>query len=434
MRRTATAWLFVLASAVGSLAGQLQIRPAADVPDLPQATAPTGEANPIAAPVPVAAPEPIADETPLSSPSADEPDVELMPEQAIPTEEYIEPLEESESEATDSWPTCMIDDFTFDFPKWYLRSDALWYERTTQGELITATTRDDNGNLGNYRVGSNDFDLVPGMRVHVGRNFNDGMTYFEVGYTGPFQWKSDRFLGLDTDLFIISSNLDLGLIELDANDNRRPFNQFVAYRSNLNQGEINVRNYLSPCFAIAGGFRYMGLTEELIVAENGFTTTGNGVFPALYNAKLDTAVENSILALQLGTDMYWEMTDDIRWNLVAMIGAAGNFTQATIRQTVDLESLVVSDLDGFARLQHDEEWALTGFVEFNVGLDIQLTRNIVVFGGYNFMWLANVAMATEQVPNAINDPNGVQRQIENGADLILFGPSVGFQISWGGVD
>lgn len=411
--RTAMLWLFVATLCAGATAGQIQISTAEDVPDLPVHNATTGEIGP---------------EFPTTS-VLDEPAPEFMPEEEVLDEDQTDP-----SQPTDQWPTCIIDDFTFDFPKWYVRSDALWLERTSQGELTTATTRDDNGNLGNYRIGSNDFEPTPGMRVYVGRNFNDGMTYFELGYTGLLQWESDRLLGLDTDLFLISSNLDLGLIEIGANNNRQPFRQFVGYRSNMNQAEINARNFLSPRFALIGGFRYIGLTEEMIVAEDGFTTTGNGVFPALYSAKLDTAVENSILAAQFGTDVYWDLTDDIRLNLGGMIGAAANFTQATIRQSVDLESLVVSNLDGFARLQHDEETALTGFIELNVGLDIQLTRNIVFFGGYNFMWLANVAMATEQIPNAINDPNGPQRQIENGADLIFFGPSVGLQISWGAVN
>jgi hypothetical protein len=45
-----------------------------------------------------------------------------------------------------------------------------------------------------------------------------------------------------------------------------------------------------------------------------------------------------------------------------------------------------------------------------------------------------IAVATEQSPNNILDPNGAQRQIENGADAIFFGPFAGLEISWGRVE
>jgi hypothetical protein len=372
--------------------------------------------------------------TPSELPPGEEPIPDTVEQQAI-HEDSIESRMARGEVGSDGWPGCTIGDFTFDFPKWYVRSDAMWLDRTRQGELTTATIREPNGGLGNYRIDASTFSITPGMRVFVGRNILDGMSYLELGYTGLFRWESERFLGVGTDFAIVDPNLNLGLVDMGFSTNQDPERQFVGYSAFYNDGEINLRSFMSPNFAMIFGIRYIGMNEDLLIVESGTTTTAQLPFASFpYQASRDASVENGLLTAQMGADLYFDLFEDVRLNLLGKIGLAANFSKSIIRQAAQVSTVQGAAIAADSRVQVDDETVLSGVLDAGAGLDVRLTRNLVLFGGYHFMCLHNVAVATEQVPNAITDPNGIQRQIENGATVFLYGPYVGLQISWGGVD
>lgn len=389
-------------------------------------------------PMPDSLPGDIAAE-PMASDEVPPAEGEQMPAEIEPVEEHSTSdgagiLVFDPESTDDQYPTCMIDDVNIDYPLWYVNADAIWLERTAQGHLTTATIRYPDGKLGNNRISSDGFDVASGMRVFAGRNIWDGMTFIEAGYYGLFNWNNLTPLGRTNGNFgIIETNVDLGF-GLEAVE---PDSQTVQYDSELHNAELNVRSYFSPNFAFIGGLRYVNLSEQFVIAERGLVTleVNNVEVPGTYFATRDIVTENSVLAPQMGMDIFRNLTDDIRLGGMARLGFGFNFSESTARQVRDGQAIdplnfTVSD----ARVQYDDETAICGIVELGASAEIVLTRNVTLRGGYQFLWMHGVALATEQHVNLITDPNGPQRQIENGADLIFFGPFVGLEISWGHVD
>jgi hypothetical protein len=336
----------------------------------------------------------------------------------------------SPSEAIACQPTCMIDDFNLEYPMWYARGEASWLNRSSQGEVTTATVRLPNGLLGNNRI-STEFDLEPGIRAFVGRNVWDGQTYIEFGYFGLNHWNISQVLTRDGQIGIIDTNVDLGF-GLDL----APDNQRVDYGSDFHNAEANIRSYFNPNFAFIGGLRYIHLAERLVIFEDGVVnlTENNASVPFNYNAFRTTNVGNNWLGPHVGFDYFRAFTDDIRFRGLTRLGLGANFNESSIRQTREAISTVTQTPIRSSRGQFDEETAISTVLELSASLDVRLTRNVVLRGGYQFLWMYGIAVATEQSPNNILDPNGAQRQIENGADAIFFGPFAGLEISWGRVE
>jgi len=342
----------------------------------------------------------------------------------------VEPLEVEDAFQK---PCCLIDDFNVAYPLWYVRGDVTYLNRTTNGALTTATVRNGDGSLGNNRITSMPYGYEPGMRVFAGRNVWDGLTFIEIGYFGINHWSTTR--GLTTESGLISSNLDMGF-GAGGNSNLTTQTQGIQYSSTLHNAELNARSYFSPNVAFIGGIRYTDLSEKLQIQETGIVrlTSGNTTLPYNYNARRLIQVENSILGPQIGSDIFWEITDDIRVGGANRFLLGVNFTQGTVHQSRDAFNSDINSRIQNSRAQYDNEAIITGLLDLQATVDVRLTKNIVLKGGYQFMWLYNVAVAPNQGVNDISVPNGPQRQIENGNSAIFFGPFAGLEVSWGRFD
>lgn len=374
------------------------------------------------APMTEAEPEPEEEMAPAAEP-------EMAPSEPISS--VIDPLTVEEAFQQ---PCCLIDDFNVAYPLWYVRTDLTYLNRTTNGALTTATVRNGDDSLGNNRITSMPFGYEPGIRVFAGRNVWDGLTFIEVGYFGLNNWNLSR--GLTTESGLISSNIDMGF-GVGAGSNVTTQTQDINYTSMLHNAELNIRSYFSPNVALIGGIRFTDLSEQLRINETGvvnLTTAGNIVRPFNYYATRYTQVQNSILGPQLGTDLFWEITDDIRIGGANRFLLGVNFSQGTVHQSRDAYNSTVNTRVQNSRAQYDEEAVIAGLMDLQATVDVRLTKNIVIKGGYQFMWLYQVAVAPNQGVNDIAVPNGPQRQIENGNSAIFFGPFAGLEISWGRFD
>ncbi|MBY0588888.1 BBP7 family outer membrane beta-barrel protein [bacterium] len=333
------------------------------------------------------------------------------------------------------YKTCFIEDFNFDYPAWYVRADGNYLNRTTEGQVTTATVRAPDGTIGNNRIISQDFDWAPGMRAFFGRNIWDGMTYVEVGYFGLNHWERATELRNIDGVGIISSNLDLGF-----GTNTNPTYQRVAYSSTLHNAELNIRTFFSPRLAFVGGLRYFHLNEDLRIAEQGLvdTTLPSGAAGTVsYFNWRNVSTDNNLLGPQGGFDWACNITDDIRLNLLSRAAICANFSQSLVRQSRDGTEVgggaggqVIRD----GRIVEDNEVVVAGLIELHSSIDVLLTRNILFRGGWQFLWVNGIAVAPEQHADQITNPNGIQRQIENGASSIFFGPFVGLEVYWGAVN
>jgi hypothetical protein len=407
----------------------------ADVDPAAGATAP---GTPVVEVVPTSAEEPASTEGEMIE--------QAVPEGAVaPAEEAVVPQEveglpsdviQPEQVMGEGYKTCFIEDFNVDYPLWYVRADGNWLNRTTSTELTTATVRADDGTIGNNRIISQEFDAAPGMRSFFGRNIWDGMTYIEMGYFGLNHWDELTELRNLNGVGIIASNLDMGF-----GTNTNPDFQRIAYSSTIHNAELNIRSFFSPNFVFVGGLRYFNLNETLVINERGLVdlvlSNPNAASTVAYNAWRNISTDNNLLGPQIGLDWAYEFTDDIRVNLLSRVGLCANFSQSTVRQQREgIEQLQgnVGQIVRDARVVNDEEVVIAGLLELHSSIDILLTKNILFRGGWQFMWVSGIAVAPEQHADSITNPNGLQRQIENGADAIFFGPFAGLEFYWGGVD
>lgn len=370
---------------------------------------------------------PVIEESPaeeMEAPSESTPD---GPEQVST---IVEPME---VEDAFQQPCCLIDDFNVAYPLWFVRGDLMYLNRTSDGNLTTATVRNGDGSLGNNRITSMPFGYEPGMRVFAGRNVWDGLTFIELGYFGLNHWSTTR--GLTTESGLVSSNLDMGF-GTPGNSNVTTQTQGIQYSSTLHNVELNARSYFNPNFALITGLRFTNLSETLQIKETGIVqiTSGNTANPFNYDARRVVQIQNCILGPQIGTDIFWEITDDIRVGGSNRFLLGANFTKSSIHQSRDaFNSTLDSRIQG-SRAQYDEEAVITGVLDLQATFDVRLTKNIVFKGGYQFLWLYNAAVAPTQGVNDITIPNGPQRQIENHNSAIFFGPYAGLEVSWGRFD
>ncbi len=407
----------------------------ADVDPAADATAP---GTPVVEVVPASAEEPAPVEGEVMEEAVPEGAAPAAEPQVVPKEANGLPSDVIQPDQVmgEGYKTCFIEDFNVDYPLWYVRADGNWLNRTTSTELTTATVRAEDGTLGNNRIISQEFDAAPGMRTFFGRNVWDGMTYIEMGYFGLNHWDELTELRNLNGVGIIRSNLDMGF-----GTTTNPDFQRVAYSSTIHNAELNIRSFFSPNFVFVGGLRYFNLNETLVINERGLVNLPLSAAPAnssvAYNAWRNISTDNNLLGPQIGLDWAYEITDDIRINLLSRVGLCANFSQSTVRQQREgIEQLQgnVGQIIRDARVVNDEEVVIAGLLELHSSIDILLTRNILFRGGWQFMWVSGIAVAPEQHADPITNPNGLQRQIENGADSIFFGPFAGLEFYWGGVD
>ncbi|MCA9068192.1 MAG: BBP7 family outer membrane beta-barrel protein [Planctomycetaceae bacterium] len=315
----------------------------------------------------------------------------------------------------------------------FARVEALWLKRDESkgATLATLNSSSSPGRPSLLRTEDVDIDFETGVRVLAGTMLNQ-CTQIEVEYFGI-----DSFNGNEATLVRPAGPFALNSVYTLLN--QTPLAYKADGESALHNGEINLRRTGGSCdFTTSAlvGFRYMHIRDQLKL--DTFGPSPAAATPVLAFESTSTDTRNNIFALQLGGDLgihreYFSLTAGLDAFLYA------NFYDSDARN-------VVSDPTGFFlvpagggtfRDSSDEDKKATMGIGTQINIDaaINITQNIILHGGYNFLVLSNVALGAEQLPEVRPAPargariSNPDRGKELG-HLFYHGPSAGLEIRW----
>lgn len=169
------------------------------------------------------------------------------------------------------------------------------------------------------------------------------------------------------------------------------------YRTQLNSSELNLHKPVTDKITILGGFRWVEIEDRLRL---------NIASPVTF---LSWEEQNRLYGAQLGTRLsFTESANPFRLNLSAKAGIYGNVADNRLTSTI-----LSSDFNS------ETKTAFLG--EANLLGTYHLTKHISIGGGYQVMWLDNLALAsdaaaiTKQVPGGTASPVPEGRLFYNGA-------------------
>jgi hypothetical protein len=196
------------------------------------------------------------------------------------------------------------------------------------------------------------------------------------------------------------------------------FPLYVAgwYSSALDSLEVNLRRTVLPRWAVLAGFRWVSFDERLatLVGDAGFQ---NGTIIAFQT-------RNDLFGLQIGAEgVLWRPGERFRVESAAKAGVYANAARSSIGATAvgnggagdngtvwfgEDQTAFVGDLNFVAVYQLNDRWRLRG--------------------GYQLLWLAGVAVASEQIHRLNLADGAVGTNTTHGA--FFHGALVGLERTW----
>jgi hypothetical protein len=298
--------------------------------------------------------------------------------------------------------------------RWFdFHAEWMYLYRDDVGDRIDIAS---DGVLGPVVLDTDDMDFDPssGFRVTWAYLIGPG-TNLELGYFGTFNWDAAAAAtSSQNNLFSVFSEFGsdplLGFPETD-----RAYLQQIAYSSQLNNGELNLRHrWISANCLLHGswllGARYVALDEDFTY--NTRTNVG------LLDYQVET--ENDLIGAQIGGDLFLCITPRFKVGGEAKAGIYG----LRARQTTD----VYDDLGGVLFEQEtDDDVAFVGEVGA-IGI-FRLTPRCSLRGGFQMLYLDEVALASENFNT--QSPFSIRESfIDTGGDVFYYGGTLGFEWMW----
>lgn len=282
-------------------------------------------------------------------------------------------------------------------PTWKVRAGAAILNRSRPDNVVLARPL---GGLFQISGGEDfDFGYAGGPDVSIERRLGDGPNSIEARFLGGLEWNAPYAYGATGDIQIGPINIPLAF---DVNAN---------YQSKLNSTEINWRHRRSERITWLTGFRIIELHEEL-----GYDV--DFIVPNLTGVNWNT--DNHLYGGQVGADVQlWKLNAPLSVNGLFKAGIYGN--DADNDFTFDVLGTPI--VDGGAS---DNPVAFVG--EIGVTTTYQVTRHFALRGGYQLLWISEVALASDQAQLALN--TGDVDAINSSGDLFYHGALVGGEFTW----
>ena len=330
------------------------------------------------------------------------------------------------------WPE---GDGQFCYPRWWdVSVEAIWLKRENMPtNLITSTFGPvlvpDPTNTALETDDLGQFDYRPGFRLNATKLVGPG-TNLEVGYFGAVNWSSSASVQQNDGLWSVLSgfgqqNLPFGFLETDVADYHE-----IQYSSDLNSLELNLRRrFISPdCWLHTSalmGIRYLRIEEDFA-----YRTRVSRLSPAggLIEGGMDytTKTKNDLIGYQLGGDAWacllpaWKFGGDMK------AGVYGN--HARQKTFISTGGVPLEEADGITTL------SFAG--EANLWLVYHITSRMTLRGGYQFLYVDSLALASENfntAPPAVLTPAAaVNRVVDVNSDGFGFyhGFNFGYEWTW----
>ncbi len=282
-------------------------------------------------------------------------------------------------------------------PTWKVRAGAVILTRSRPDQVVLARPL---GGLIQISGGEDfDFGYAGGPDISIERRLGDGPNSVEVRYFGALNWNAAYDYGNTGDIQIGPINIPLAF---DVNAN---------YQSKLNSTEFNFRHQRSDRVTWLTGFRIIELNEQL-------DYNVDFIVPNLSGVSWNSS--NHLYGGQVGADVaLWRLSGPLSVNGLFKAGVYGNDAQNDFTFRV-LDTPLV---EGGAS---DNPVAFVG--EIGVTTAYQVTQHFAIRGGYQLLWISEVALASDQA-QAMIDSLDVDAMNSSG-DVFYHGALVGGEFTW----
>ena len=295
------------------------------------------------------------------------------------------------SESADQDSCCDCDDCCS--PLWYGSAGVVFLRRSqpTAGTIIGAQP---SGSPAFTRGSDFDFGWDAGPDITIGRRIGCD-DYLEARYFNSYASADIQFVTPGS--FIGAGFIGPGGITISGLDLTR-----------LDSGEINWRRQQWDQFALLAGFRWVQLTDNATY-KIGPTAVGD------YN------YINHLYGGQLGAD--WSLTNvcnPLQLNVASKAGIYGNAADGGITEIIG-----GSPVGSFAG--QDTTAAFLGELDFSASY--ALTSHIAIRGGYQLLWLTDLALATDAASRSLLNPS-LLRTVSSDGHLFYQGATVSVDFAW----
>ncbi len=184
------------------------------------------------------------------------------------------------------------------------------------------------------------------------------------------------------------------------------------YTTQLYSSELNWRHSLNDQLDVLTGFRWIELKDDMNYRIN--TTVAEG----------DYRYRNHLYGAQMGLD--WKLTDrcsPLQINAVGKAGLYGNQADGGSYPSAP----VGSPISGNTFTGVDTTAAFVGELDFTA--TYRLSCHCAVHGGYELLWLNDVALAGDAASRSLQAPV-LLRTVDNGQNLFYNGATTGIDFTW----
>ncbi|MBX9790681.1 MAG: BBP7 family outer membrane beta-barrel protein [Pirellulales bacterium] len=349
-------------------------------------------------------------------------------------------------------------------PTWYVEADAVWLQRNASHRRRIAQTFATivinnipiTGTVERGNARSLNFLFEPGTRVTVGRvlfqDFLDRYHSIEATYLGWYDWGASQTIQtpaiiatpISQNAIVVSGNLFTPFPTNTAGFGRL-FEMRQDYSSTFQNLEFNYRIRRSleqdrlvasvdgtwvreitpqgiPSFLM--GLRYIEIDERYNLRTLSVTETiePNQTILNVARGNYNVRTRNHLFGFQIGGDWVEEHAR-FNWGGRGKFGLFGNASRLYTDITATPDAFgSVSPARNFIK-----DRGVFSFVgEFGLMASWHVTKHISLRAAYDWMWIANIAVAPEQLNFRIGGPN----TMNTGGFRFLQGPSIGGQVVW----
>ena len=183
------------------------------------------------------------------------------------------------------------------------------------------------------------------------------------------------------------------------------------YTTQLYSSELNWRHSMNDQVTFITGFRWIELSDEMDYRLN--TTVAEG----------DYKYSNHLYGAQMGLD--WKLTDRCNPLQIDAVGKAGLYGNEASGGIYEFQGANRNFIGSFTGVNTDS--AFVGELDFTA--TYQLTCHMAVHGGYDLLWLNDVALAGNASSRSLTNPS-LLRVVDNGQNLFYNGATAGIDFTW----
>jgi hypothetical protein len=325
---------------------------------------------------------------------------------------------------------------------WYVSGEGVWLDRTRNNRKVVAI--DEQAVPGplrppvNYTTGAQQYDIAPGARVTIGRSLGhdylDRDRYLEFVWYGGFQWDdNDGWNALPDGRFVTpldpfapgfngstryttQMTSDFNSFEFNYRLRRRLGRDKLVMSPNGNWTRHAERGWLPGLIV---GAR-VGHFNDMFAMQSSIPGAPADVFGGDYRVSAST----TLLGLNLGAELI-SQNEFYYWGLRGRAAPCVSYAQQS-----QAGRGVLDDGINPPQVYEVQDAGSQNFIGFLGDLSLlagwNITPNVSVQAGWEFLWLAGLATAERQF-----DLNNTEiNYIDAGGQVFAMGASIGLCTSW----